>query len=987
MVFDYTDKSFGIPIINIENMESYHPVDSAFRGLSFDITLDEAYPLMELNNGGIVVAERNGAGGTFFTKNLIKGLQERRKRSDLKAYTFIKIDTNVYEMCARKNITLSQYIDSLHKTINDSVEDKIDYDNIVLVTDHPYVGDKIAELAPSFGYKTIIDMHEGAFSQVFKDRNTAFIAKRLASGWGVFTNAFNEVEDELIPRIVFEMVKYDNRKKGLKNGVDLDFISHKMDLFDEAIQANENRLNIYKALSRVDSLGDFSLPPSFYAKFIEIYIKLEETATSIKYVKKSELGQDDYDKALLSETIDFFTTWTIALESNDMINAIDQAVGQQPQSIEISEQEFEELIKNGMESLSNLIEDDGKSKDQEDKNTNVLEFKDLDVVNANIKKDVIGQDNIVDTITQSFSLPVAGLRDETKPVRSIIAAGSTGVGKALHKDTIIPTPQGYKTVETLTKGDTIYAGDGKTCKIVEKYNPLAKDQYILSFSNTESIVACGDHLWTVITREGKKETLDTRTLYYNKTQYKEKFHIIAPHSIYDSPEAEETIEKITQELNVNIHDYTNEHIDNLITMINDEIIAYPNDSNVDLLPAFINLMPLEERIKYVAKIIDNVDNVFIEQSKKCTYVVFDIDSHYHCNLVKLFSSVGCISGVDRLVHDGNVNEIHFTINSDVASVSHKVSSMDFTVKNYESCKYVEITDIERAPSDVFSKHDFYCFTVDSDDALFLCGESHIPTHNTKLAYSLAKNLYTQPVELIRFDMSEFKHSHDILKFIGSAPGYQNANNGGTLTNAAMDHPHAIILIDELEKADADIADVFLQILDAGRLTDGLGRTADFTNNVFVFTTNLGVEERKKNNLGFKTDSNVKNGALDNTHTALKKFFKPEFLARIDDVMVFNDIDDSAGLIVKQEINILKDKMKLSGHTIKRIPPTIIKHVLEKSDFKTFGARDIQKIVRKEIGEKVALEIIKNAKNKSEENELKNISLTVKNGNIVATIKQ
>lgn len=978
MVFDYVDKSFGIPIVNIENMESFQPVDKEIRGDSFVISLDEIYSLIELNSGGIVVEERNGAGGSFFVKNVIQGLQEKRESKSLNPYHFFNIDANIVEMCSRKNISLSQYVDSLRKTINADNDTTIDYDHIVFVSNDVDSADMLARISPSFGFKTIIDIHDGVFGRIFKDKATTHIAKRLASGWGVFNSSFNEIEPHLFSHIVKSMVNYDFRNKELSKEITVDFVEEKMNLFDDEIQKDKEKLNVYKALSRIDEAGEFTLPPSFYAKFIELYINLEENSTSAKYSKIEDFPQEDYDRVILSETIDFFTMWTVSLENSEMLENFGDANQGNTQAIRISEKDLENIFSSlGGDLAEALFGEENTPKEEEEKEAQA-EITDLNTLKEKIKKEVIGQDDVVDEIVHSFSLPKAGLRDETKPVRSIIAAGSTGVGKALHKDTVIPTPYGYSTVEKLQKGDIIYSGQGGTCTIEEKYNPLVEEQFMISFSNGESILACGDHLWTVVNSQGEQITLDTKTL--NETIAKESFYILTPAHIEDTWQARETVNNVD-----NADTIAQEYIDYIISVLNDSTVSYEEVKDVD----FITLMPLEKRVDYVANIIDNVDNVRFEQSKQCTYVTFNIeDKTIQDVLLRLFSSVGVVGHIDCVVEESNLNNIHFTLTKDVALKSEKINSLDFDVENNEACRFVSIVDIECIDNNIFGNTDFYCFTVDSPDALFLCGQSHIPTHNTKLAYSLAKNLYSKPVELVRFDMSEFKEKHEISKLIGSGPGYQNANNGGMLTNAVMKNKDAIILVDEVEKASPEVIDVFLQILDAGRLTDGLGNLADFTNAVIIFTTNLGVKERKQNNLGFKNGSHAAISNATNTQSALKKFFRPEFLARVDDVVVFNDISDSAGLIVKQEINILREKMKKSGHTIKRINPSIVKFIVDKSDFSNYGARDIQRIVRKEIGEKVSLAIIDNLKNKknTEDGEFKNINLSLKNNTITATIK-
>src|SRR5207248_1205437 len=160
---------------------------------------------------------------------------------------------------------------------------------------------------------------------------------------------------------------------------------------------------------------------------------------------------------------------------------------------------------------------------------------------------------------------------------------------------------------------------------------------------------------------------------------------------------------------------------------------------------------------------------------------------------------------------------------------------------------------------------------------------------TEVARTLAQFLFGSEKSLIRFDMSEFMEPHSVSKFIGSPPGYVGYDEGGQLTERVRRRPYSVVLFDEIEKAHPEVFNILLQILDDGRLTDGQGRTVDFKNTVIVMTSNVGTGLVEKNRIGFsvhgkdKSNEDTRKRLLD----TLRSQFRPEFLNRIDDIIVFN----------------------------------------------------------------------------------------------------
>ena len=220
---------------------------------------------------------------------------------------------------------------------------------------------------------------------------------------------------------------------------------------------------------------------------------------------------------------------------------------------------------------------------------------------------------------------------------------------------------------------------------------------------------------------------------------------------------------------------------------------------------------------------------------------------------------------------------------------------------------------------------------------------------TELAKQLA---ITLGVELIRFDMSEFSERHTISKLIGSPPGYVGFDQGGQLSESVEKNPHAILLIDEIEKAHPDIYNILLQIMDYGTLKDQNGRKIDFRNIILILTTNAGATDLEKNQIGF--DNNF---SSDNDMDILKKIFTPEFRNRLDSVIRFNNLDKKIiKLVVSKFIMELETQLTARDITIE-LNDEAINLICELGYSKVMGARPISRIIDKKIKKPLANEII------------------------------
>lgn len=240
------------------------------------------------------------------------------------------------------------------------------------------------------------------------------------------------------------------------------------------------------------------------------------------------------------------------------------------------------------------------------------------------------------------------------------------------------------------------------------------------------------------------------------------------------------------------------------------------------------------------------------------------------------------------------------------------------------------------------------------------------TGKTKTATTIAQSLATSPMNLVRIDMSEYSQPHEAAKLLGAPPGYAGFDKGGVLTNAVKANPNSVVLLDEIEKADPKIWDSFLQILDAGRMTDGTGNVVDFTQTVIIMTSNIGAGELKKRSMGFIM-GNEKEAYQQRQKDskaiitkALESEFRPELINRIDELVIFNELSkDISRQIVRKEIEIINKRLQSRGYELDEINNDIIDEILSKSNVSTYGAREIQRVILRNLSSPIAKTIVKN----------------------------
>ena len=247
---------------------------------------------------------------------------------------------------------------------------------------------------------------------------------------------------------------------------------------------------------------------------------------------------------------------------------------------------------------------------------------------------------------------------------------------------------------------------------------------------------------------------------------------------------------------------------------------------------------------------------------------------------------------------------------------------------------------------------------------------------TELVKQLANELFDTPETLIRLDMSEFMEKHSVSRIIGSPPGYVGYDEAGQLTEKVRRKPYSVILFDEIEKAHPDVMNILLQILDEGKTSDAQGRTVDFSNTVIIMTSNAGSQNRE-GAMGFgKTADDV---SKDRAMKGLREFLRPEFIGRVDEVIVFNKLDaDAYGKIASLLISDLVPGLRDKGITL-NISDDVPAAVAAIADGGERGARDIRIAIRKNIEDAVANIIIEN-RNMS----IDAINVSVEDGKIVCT---
>ena len=216
---------------------------------------------------------------------------------------------------------------------------------------------------------------------------------------------------------------------------------------------------------------------------------------------------------------------------------------------------------------------------------------------------------------------------------------------------------------------------------------------------------------------------------------------------------------------------------------------------------------------------------------------------------------------------------------------------------------------------------------------------------TEVAKALAQQLFDDERHIVRIDMSEYMEKHSVARLIGAPPGYVGYDEGGQLTEAVRRNPYSIVLFDEIEKAHPDVFNVLLQILDDGRITDSKGVTVDFKNTIIILTSNLGSQ------YAFEANNH------DKYMEEVKRHFKPEFINRIDEIIVFNALDDSAFIkIAHKFMDQLKERLEKRDIHL-HVKNAVYAQIAKMGVDPVYGARPMKRYIQRQIETNIAKKII------------------------------
>ena len=249
---------------------------------------------------------------------------------------------------------------------------------------------------------------------------------------------------------------------------------------------------------------------------------------------------------------------------------------------------------------------------------------------------------------------------------------------------------------------------------------------------------------------------------------------------------------------------------------------------------------------------------------------------------------------------------------------------------------------------------------------------------TELAKVLSKYLFTDSRSFIKIDMSEYMERYNVSRLIGAPPGYVGYEEGGQLTEKVRRHPYSVVLFDEIEKAHKDVFNLLLQILDEGTLTDSYGRKIDFTNSIIIMTSNIGTKKIASSTIGFK-DKKTDESSSEQSYDEIKKYFLPEFLNRIDDMVLFNSLtQEDLFKIIDLQLSDLKNNLLEKNNTL-RVSRTAKEYLLRDGSHRDWGARPLRRLIQNEIENQISNRFIKGT--------FKNnclISVKTKSNNLVFT---
>jgi ATP-dependent Clp protease ATP-binding subunit ClpC len=373
--------------------------------------------------------------------------------------------------------------------------------------------------------------------------------------------------------------------------------------------------------------------------------------------------------------------------------------------------------------------------------------------------------------------------------------------------------------------------------------------------------------------------------------------------------------------------------------------------------------------------LDNNQITEIEEKKRVALESLDYEkaSQYHKYLSKVKSSDRVQV---RVINKKNVDKVlsiwsgipveHFT-----REFKEKIDSIDLNLKEnvigQDDARQAVVTSLRRSSLELNEK-------TRPRFTMFFAGPTGVG--KTETARVLAENLFGSKDALIRFDMSEYQERHTVARLIGSPPGYVGYDEGGQLTNKVISKPYSLLVFDEVEKAHPDVFDIFLQIFEEGELTDGQGRKANFRNTMIIMTSNIRLRDKSDKVPGFNLVTKSSSSQESDPRTSLARVIKPEIVNRIDEVIEFQSITErSIKEIIKLHLKNFKTRLMIDKEVNLIYDDKLIDWLTQKTNYKTFGAREVKRDIQNYIIDKIAEEMILDDK-------LSNVQIDVSDNQII-----
>jgi ATP-dependent Clp protease ATP-binding subunit ClpC len=223
---------------------------------------------------------------------------------------------------------------------------------------------------------------------------------------------------------------------------------------------------------------------------------------------------------------------------------------------------------------------------------------------------------------------------------------------------------------------------------------------------------------------------------------------------------------------------------------------------------------------------------------------------------------------------------------------------------------------------------------------------------------LAEYLFSNNDSLIKIDMSEYAERYNVSRLIGAPPGYVGYEEGGQLTEKVRRKPYSVVLFDEIEKAHRDVYNILLQILDEGRITDSLGRAIDFRNTIIIMTSNVGTKSISSTSFGFKTEKeDVQNDNYTDIMSEVKKYYIPEFLNRIDEIIIFNSLQmEDLQAIIDIQLADLRENLEKKNNTL-RVTKSAKEILIRDGSDREWGARPLRRMIQNEIENEISTKFL------------------------------